>query len=78
MKTKYNIYYEVDRNDFGQPIYDLAKVFKGDKNESNAIYFIEDPKNLQQYGEMHILKRCGDDECYKWNDDERTWVKHER
>lgn len=73
MKTKYNVYSEVGRNPYGQPVLELIEVFKGDKNEANAIRFIEDPQNLQKHGIMILMKRDKNGESYEWNEDERRW-----
>ena len=68
MKTKYQIIAESSSGSKS-----AVKVFKGDQNESNAIAYLDDPRNLRIYGFMSLVKVDQDGNKYEW-DGEKGWI----
>ena len=55
----------------------MGKPIRKTKHENDAMLFVSDFKNLQQYGCMSII--CEDDEGkrFQWNADSKAWVSME-
>ncbi len=60
--TRYFVYAETER-----------KPVRKFKHEYEAMNFISDFKNLQQYGCMRLIKEADDDGRCLWNPDESAW-----
>lgn len=61
--TRYFIYGEGDK-----------KPIRKTKHENDALIFISDFKNLQQYGCMTVVREDDDGVRQTWNDDLKAWV----
>lgn len=61
--TKYYIYGE----NMGKPI-------RKTKHENDAMLFVSDFKNLQQYGCMSIVCEDDDGNRHQWDADSKAWV----
>ncbi len=71
MKRKYVVYKEVWGIN-GKDQY-VPKKIKAFRNETEALAFISDDKNLYMHGDMLLKMQDTDGRCYNWNERKRLW-----
>lgn len=75
MKTKFEISVETGYDETnGRASYKTIKVFKGNRNEANAIAFVSDNKNIAEYGYMTLKKYDQNGARFEWDDNSMEWT----
>ena len=73
MKRKYEICQDTGFELESGPVREIIKTFK---NETDALAFYNNPKNIRRYGTMYLRMRDESGDQYAWDDHKEAWQQY--
>lgn len=74
MKRKYEVSQDTGFEQDSGPVREVVKSFK---NETDALAFYTNPKNIRRYGTMYLTMKDESGDLYNWDDQKEMWQQYE-